>query len=255
GATLAEKLLAARCRADFRMVDAAAEKGGAQDHGEAPQEQHQDHDFHPAAADEERHDRRQPGDARGAEGKVRGQVVLTDQVLLQTGDGRRILDDVPGLVAGEKGRAGADRRDDRQHQTGGGDAAVALHHADEQQEEREERRVERRVIDGQVKVNEIHFFAAVSASRRAVASRSAAALIGGLYAAMPVTASPMMRLWMSWVPSYVFTDSRFSRWRMTGYSSEMPFAPRMSRAMRAHSSAMFTLFILAIETWCGLSLP
>jgi hypothetical protein len=42
---------------------------------------------------------------------------------------------------------------------------------------------------------------AVSTSRRAVAARSSFADIGGLYAGIPVTASPMMRLWMSCVPS------------------------------------------------------
>jgi len=42
---------------------------------------------------------------------------------------------------------------------------------------------------------ERHLLRAIaSASRFAVASRSACADIGGLYAAMPVTASPMMRL-------------------------------------------------------------
>jgi hypothetical protein len=35
---------------------------------------------------------------------------------------------------------------------------------------------------------------------------------------------------------------------MTGYSSETPFAPRMSRAVRAHCRAMLQLFIFAIDT-------
>ena len=48
--------------------------------------------------------------------------------------------------------------------------------------------------------DEANYFVA-SASRRAVASRSSFAEMGGLYAGMPVTASPMIRLWMSWVPS------------------------------------------------------
>src|SRR5207248_7530170 len=111
----------------------------------------------------------------------------------------------------------------------------------------EQRRVERRVVDGQMEMNEIHFLPAACAAF-SDASFSAFALIGGLYAAMPVTASPMMRLWMSCVPSYVFTDSRFIMWRMIGYSSDIPLAPRMSRAMRAVSRAMFTLFVLPIET-------
>ena len=44
-------------------------------------------------------------------------------------------------------------------------------------------------------------------------------------------------------------------WRMIGYSSVMPFAPRMSRAMRANSSAIRTLLRLASEICCGLHLP
>src|SRR5205823_2356938 len=143
---------------------------------------------------------------------------------------------------------------EERHANGGGDGPVPANHADQQQEERERLGVERRVIDGEMNMLGLdHFFA--SAAARSVASFSALALIGGLYAAMPVTASPMMRLWMSCVPSYVFTDSRFIMWRITGYSSETPFAPRMSRAIRADSRAMFTLFIFPIETWCGFSFP
>src|ERR1043165_4748153 len=168
--------------------------------------------------------------------------------------GLRFRQDVGGAVAGPIRRVAAERGDDRHHQAGRDQRPVAADRPDQQQEERERLRVERRVVDGEVQVVGLdHFFSACAAA--SVASFSAFALIGGLYAAMPVTASPMMRLWMSCVPSYVFTDSRFIMWRITGYSSDTPFAPRMSRAMRADSRAMLTLFILPIETWCGFSLP
>src|SRR5207247_1615695 len=42
---------------------------------------------------------------------------------------------------------------------------------------------------------------------------------GQLNAGMPVMARPRMRAWMSCVPSYVFTTSRFTTWRMTPNSS------------------------------------
>jgi predicted DNA binding CopG/RHH family protein len=35
-------------------------------------------------------------------------------------------------------------------------------------------------------------------------------------ASIPVTLAPMISVWISCVPSYVFTDSRFIRWRMIG---------------------------------------
>src|SRR6266849_2385854 len=44
-------------------------------------------------------------------------------------------------------------------------------------------------------------------------------------------------------------------WRMIGCSSTMPAAPMMSRASRAVSSAICTLFILAIEICWGRTLP
>jgi hypothetical protein len=44
-------------------------------------------------------------------------------------------------------------------------------------------------------------------------------------------------------------------WRIIWYSSVMPFAPRMSRASRQHSSAIQQLLRLASETWKGCSLP
>src|SRR5258708_1264234 len=43
-------------------------------------------------------------------------------------------------------------------------------------------------------------------------------------------------------------------WRKMGYSSATPLAPRMSRAMRAHSRAIQTLFRLAMEMCCGAAL-
>ena len=53
----------------------------------------------------------------------------------------------------------------------------------------------------------------------------------------PVIASPITSVWTSSVPSYVITDSRFVMWRMIGYSSVIPFAPWIPRAVRAISSA------------------
>ena len=42
----------------------------------------------------------------------------------------------------------------------------------------------------------------------------------------PVSARPIVSWWISAVPSYVRTDSRLAAWRMTGYSSVTPLAPR-----------------------------
>ena len=99
---------------------------------------------------------------------------------VDAGDRRRVIDDVFGLIAGEIRGDATERRDDRDQQTRRGDTPIADHHSDQQQKEREERRVKRRVVDGQMDVNEVHFFVAVSAARFSVASRSACALIGGL---------------------------------------------------------------------------
>ena len=43
-------------------------------------------------------------------------------------------------------------------------------------------------------------------------------------------------------------------WRMIGYSSVIPLPPRMSRQVRAISSAMRTLFRLIMLTCCGAEL-
>src|SRR5207249_10841656 len=64
------------------------------------------------------------------------------------------------------------------------------------------------------------------------------------YARSPVSASPTINVWISFVPSYVKTDSRLFMWRITGYSSVIPLAPRIERASRATSSAARTLFSL-----------
>ena len=43
--------------------------------------------------------------------------------------------------------------------------------------------------------------------------------------------------------------------RITGYSSEMPLAPRMVRAVRQISIASRVLFSLPKDTWSGVSVP
>lgn len=61
---------------------------------------------------------------------------------------------------------------------------------------------------------------------------------------VPVSAPPMESECISEVPSYVNTDSRLFMCRMTGYSKEMPLAPRMVLADRAISMASRTLLSL-----------
>src|SRR5207344_505550 len=75
------------------------------------------------------------------------------------------------------------------------------------------------------------------------------------YAAIPVTASPSTSVWMLYVPSYVFTDSRLHMWRITGYSAVMPLAPSTSRDSRAMSNAISQLLRLASEICSGWTLP
>ena len=48
------------------------------------------------------------------------------------------------------------------------------------------------------------------------ASEYAATVLGSQKASIPVTLEPMIKVWISCVPSYVFTDSRFIMWRMIG---------------------------------------
>ena len=124
----------------------------------------------------------------------------SDQRLVHSGDGRRLLDDLRGAVAAPGGRKGTKCSDDRDNKTGSDERSLAREEANDQQNKREQLAKERRMIDSQMQIYEIHFFAA-SAARRSLASFSACALIGGLYAGIPVTASPMIRLWMSCVPS------------------------------------------------------
>src|SRR5207302_803954 len=64
--------------------------------------------------------------------------------------------DYPRTIAREIGGDRAKRGDDRDHQSGGGDAAIANDHSDQKKEKCEERGVKRRVVDGQMDVNEIH---------------------------------------------------------------------------------------------------
>src|SRR5262249_48323227 len=71
----------------------------------------------------------------------------------------------------------------------------------------------------------------------------------------PVMSRPTINVWMSCVPSYVETLSRFIMCRITEYLSVMPAAPRMSRALRAHCSAIRTLFRLAREICAGRAVP
>src|ERR1022692_3197929 len=78
---------------------------------------------------------------------------------------------------------------------------------------------------------------------------------GYLYAATPVTFSPITRACIWSVPSYVLTDSRLHMWRMIGYSSVIPLAPSRSRLSRAQSSAMATLFRFSMEMCAGSSFP
>ena len=47
-------------------------------------------------------------------------------------------------------------------------------------------------------------------------------------AGIPVMPRPSTSAWTSCVPSRVLTASRFMQWRMTWYSSWMPFPPRIS---------------------------
>ena len=60
---------------------------------------------------------------------------------------------------------------------------------------------------------------------------------------------------MSWVPSYVYTLSRFAMWRIDAYSARIPFAPSSRRASRAISVATLTLLRLASDTCCGVIVP
>src|ERR1700728_333722 len=76
-----------------------------------------------------------------------------------------------------------------------------------------------------------------------------------LNALSPVTACPRTSVWMSCVPSYVYTLSRFSMWRIDAYSARIPFAPSSRRASRAISVAMLTLLRLASDTCCGVNVP
>src|SRR6266849_2467524 len=76
-----------------------------------------------------------------------------------------------------------------------------------------------------------------------------------LYAATPVTLSPITSAWMWSVPSYVLTVSRLHICRIMGYSSVIPLAPSRSRLRRAHSSAMLALLRLSMETCAGSSRP
>lgn len=56
------------------------------------------------------------------------------------------------------------------------------------------------------------------------------------------------------LPSYVLTASRFMAWRITWYSSEMPFPPSMSLACLAISKALPQLFLFSIEIISGAAL-
>src|SRR5207245_6866958 len=71
----------------------------------------------------------------------------------------------------------------------------------------------------------------------------------------PVRALPTTSVCTSCVPSYVSTDSRLFMWRITGYSSVIPLAPRIVRAVRAASIAPRTLPIFPMLTWWGCSVP
>src|ERR1041384_2354133 len=67
-------------------------------------------------------------------------------------------------------------------------------------------------------------------------------------ALIPVKCCPSTKVCTSFVPSYVYTDSRLHICRMIGYSPVIPFAPKIPRDVRAHSNAIATLFIFAIDT-------
>mmetsp|Transcript_8791 Transcript_8791/g.17715 ORF Transcript_8791/g.17715 Transcript_8791/m.17715 type:complete len:320 (-) Transcript_8791:388-1347(-) len=68
---------------------------------------------------------------------------------------------------------------------------------------------------------------------------------------MPVMALPRTRACTSCVPSYVFTDSKLTTWRMMWYSSWMPLPPSMSRHARAICSALPHELRLTRETISG----
>ena len=67
----------------------------------------------------------------------------------------------------------------------------------------------------------------------------------------PVIALPSMSEWMSCVPSYVFTVSRFCACLMTWYSSTRPFPPIMSLAYLAMSRAFPQLLRFTMEIISG----
>src|SRR5687768_4096222 len=71
----------------------------------------------------------------------------------------------------------------------------------------------------------------------------------------PVTACPRMSVWMSCVPSYVYTLSRFAMCRIDEYSARMPLAPSRRLASRAMSVATLTLLRFASETCWGENVP
>ena len=166
------------------MVDAAAEEGGAGDDGDGEKQGDHDDEFHPAralafAAEEQRDDCQKTGDTGGDHDKCGGVLMRFNRRLIHTGNRRPLVDDVFGLVSGRVCGDRAERGDDGDDQAGRRHAAVANDYSNKQQDKSEQRRIQRRVIDGQMEMNEIHFLA-VSAARRSVASFSACALIGGL---------------------------------------------------------------------------
>ena len=88
-------------------------------------------------------------------------------------------------------------------------------------------------------------------------------------ASIPVMALPIIKAWMSFVPSYVLTVYKFIACRRTWYSSLMPFPPIIYLASLAIWIAFMQLFLfiieiistanspfsLSLETWCIPSNP
>lgn len=72
---------------------------------------------------------------------------------------------------------------------------------------------------------------------------------------IPVIALPNTNPWISYVPSYVFTVSRFIRCLITWYSSLIPFPPSVSRAILAISNAFPVEFRLINDIISGVANP
>ena len=64
----------------------------------------------------------------------------------------------------------------------------------------------------------------------------------------------MISPWMSCVPSYVFTASRFNMCRMMWYSSDIPLPPNISLAFLAIFKDFKQLFLLIIDIVSGISI-